>query len=151
MSRLPYHVEVRFPNLQPDNYAVISPPDMKYNCIAWAASVDDLRFWPGAVQGYRWPADIPQEETIEAFVRFYAINGYERCDGPGLEQGYEKIALFCDEDDVPQHAARQLASGQWTSKLGDLHDIVHDELCGVEGGYGYGRATVFMKRCRTSR
>lgn len=40
--------------------------------------------------------------------------------------------------------ARQLTTGQWTSKCGDLEDIRHT-LEGLEGEF-YGQASIFMNR-----
>jgi len=37
--------------------------------------------------------------------------------------------------------------GQWTSKLGDLQDILHDKP-NVVGGGAYGSVAVYMKRER---
>ena len=148
-SRLPIAIENRFPNLWDQNYRVTSDKDKRYNCIAWTVGVINLRFWP-SVQDYRWPTDISQQETAEAFVQFYARSGYQVCDSPDLEGGYEKIAIYCDDKGTPQHAARQLPSGQWTSKLGELHDIIHNDMRGVEIGFGYGRATIFMRRPRAT-
>ena len=45
-------------------------------------------------------------------------------DGP-LQDGYEKIAIYA-LDGEPTHAARQLDTGRWTSKLGKHEDIEHD-------------------------
>jgi hypothetical protein len=42
------------------------------------------------------------------------------------------------------HAARQLDSKMWTSKMGDDEDIMH-ELHGLTGG-DYGDVRQFMKR-----
>lgn len=47
---------------------------------------------------------------------------------------------------MPKHAARQLASGRWTSKLGKLEDIDH-ALHDLEGML-YGAVVLFMKRPR---
>jgi hypothetical protein len=46
--------------------------------------------------------------------------------------------------------ARQLNTGLWTSKCGDLEDIQHN-LEDLEGGdrYGYGKVSHFMKRRKT--
>jgi hypothetical protein len=63
-----------------------------------------------------------------------------------METGWEKVALFAHEDGTPTHAARQLASGRWTSKLGELEDIEH-ELEAVEGA-AYGSVVVYLKRLR---
>jgi hypothetical protein len=48
------------------------------------------------------------------------------CEGSGLEVGFEKIALYALPDGEPTHAARQLLSGKWTSKLGRWQDIEHE-------------------------
>ena len=62
-----------------------------------------------------------------------------------LEPGVEKIAIFSDTAGDPRHAARQLPSGAWTSKLGDHVDIEHTDVNAV-GGLLYGEATVYMRR-----
>jgi hypothetical protein len=56
----------------------------------------------------------------------------------------EKVALFADPAGIPTHAARQLASGQWTSKLGQAEDIEH-ELRALEGEI-YGVVALILKR-----
>jgi hypothetical protein len=45
---------------------------------------------------------------------------------------------------VPKHAARQLPSGRWTSKLGPMEDIEHalHDLTGM----AYGSVVLVMKR-----
>jgi len=40
-------------------------------------------------------------------------------------QGMKRLAVYADETDTPTHMARQLPSGHWTSKLGELEDIQH--------------------------
>ena len=84
------------------------------------------------------------EQTRDAFAAAFASLGYTVCQGEGLEAGYEKIALFADADGRPTHAARQLASGRWTSKLGKLEDVEHG-LRDLEGAI-YGEAVLIMKR-----
>ena len=82
-------------------------------------------------------------------MELFRTAGYESCDDGALEVGQEKVAIYA-RDDRPQHAARQLANGRWTSKLGDYEDIEHDtpeELEG-DGRYEYGRIVVFMRRTR---
>ena len=61
-----------------------------------------------------------------------------------MEPGFEKIALFATDQAVPLHAARQLASGRWTSKLGEREDIEH-ALRDLEGEI-YGTVVLIMKR-----
>ena len=56
----------------------------------------------------------------------------------------EKIAIYVTPDGRPQHVARQLPNGFWTSKLGRLEDIEH-ELEGLSGEL-YGTVKQFMER-----
>jgi hypothetical protein len=71
--------------------------------------------------------------TLETFQAAFATLGYAVCGSEDLAPGTEKIALFTDSAGVPTHAARQLANGRWTSKIGKLEDIEHD-LHDLEGG-----------------
>ena len=89
---------------------------------------------------------------MESFVQAYAAIGYEVC-GSGSrepEVGFQKIALYVDEDGVPTHAARQLPNGEWTSKLGRSEDISHRTLEALESGenkmLGYGSAALILKK-----
>jgi len=61
-----------------------------------------------------------------------------------LEAGFLKVALYGDGP-FYTHAARQLPTGQWTSKLGREVDIEHDSPEGIAGG-GYGEVLQVMKR-----
>jgi len=71
--------------------------------------------------------------------------GYQSCDEGELEEHYLKIALYVNTDSKPTHAARQLPSGKWTSKLGKGEDIEHANPAGVEGEI-YGTVVQYMKR-----
>jgi hypothetical protein len=71
--------------------------------------------------------------------RFYAVSS-----GDEIQPGLEKIALFADANGLPTHAARQLANGRWTSKLGKAEDIEH-ELRDLEGNF-YGSVVLVMAR-----
>ncbi len=135
-------LEQYFPNLRTSDYSVTSPQASEYNCIAWAASEDDRWWWPS--QDSYWPKNVPVQETLEAFIKAYETVGYETCDNPKLEMGVEKIAIYVNDNGKPSHASRQLQSGKWTSKLGNLEDIEHT-LAGLEGS-SYGTVTQFMKR-----
>ena len=62
------------------------------------------------------------------------------------EAGYVKVALYA-KDGKWTHAARQLESGRWTSKLGIYEDIEHaapQDLCGDL----YGQIHNVMRRQR---
>jgi hypothetical protein len=71
--------------------------------------------------------------------------GYVNCGlDAELQPGWEKVALYGNLY-MYTHAARQLVSGKWTSKLGALEDIEHDTLDDVAGG-DYGEVVEIMKR-----
>jgi hypothetical protein len=135
-----------FPDLSRSGYSFTSPPNRDYNCIAWAAG--DIKNWwwpvPPDVKEVFWPVGVTRAETLSAFQEAFASLGYIPCAAADLEQGFEKIALFANEQDVPLHAARQLNTGRWTSKVGELEDIEH-ALHDMEG-IVYGSVVVVMKR-----
>jgi hypothetical protein len=63
--------------------------------------------------------------------------GFEECETGALEDDYEKIAIYGDAvEDEWEHAARQLPSGEWTSKMGIIDDdIVHPRAESVAGDW----------------
>lgn len=142
------HFAKAFPRLQPGDYHITSAATPRYNCIAWAAGNDDNWWWPpGGFSGYHWPAGIPTASTLENFVKAFESLGYQVCDSAELEPEVEKIAVYVGSDGAPTHAARQLASGSWTSKLGKAEDIEHRTLACLEDGV-YGLVAQIMKRPR---
>jgi hypothetical protein len=116
----------------------------RYNCIAWAAGETNAYWWPNQF-GY-WPQRLTRRTTLEAFIELFRSLGYEECELGDLEDGTEKISIYAIGTEVT-HAARQLSNGQWTSKLGDLDDIMHRMVEAVEGAE-YGKCVQFMKRRR---
>lgn len=138
------HIKALFPRLRTAPFRVTSERDPVYNCIAWAAGVTNDWWWPLEDPGQSfWPKGIPRERTLEAFHAAFATLGYSVCSSEELEPGFEKIALFAAAE-LPHHAARQLPSGRWTSKLGKGEDIEHD-LHDLEGDF-YGTVVLVMKR-----
>jgi len=100
--------------------------------------------------GY-WPANVSREVSMEAFVNAYEAIGYKLCLNGSLQSGVEKIAVFGiknpDGSTTPTHAALQLESGGWTSKLGPFEDIIHPEVDAVNGPV-YGKVVLYMSRLR---
>lgn len=139
------HLERLFPGLIAAQYQVTSTPTPSYNCIAWAAHDTGAWWWPDPDGLYFWPADIPREESVDAFVRAYQTLGFSLCSDGAFEPAFEKVAIYVGAQGEPTHAARLLRDGWWTSKLGALEDIRHQTLAAVEGA-SYGNAGVFMKR-----
>ena len=138
-----------FPFLTPENHRETSPRTKVYNCIAWAA--EDVEHWwqPGVYwQLAGWDAD---DYGIAALERAFGALGYQDCGlDDTLEVGVLKVALYAESGSIWTHAARQLPSGKWTSKLGGGMDIEHDTPEVVAEGV-YGHVLQVMKRAVTSR
>jgi hypothetical protein len=139
------------PDLTDDHCVVTSPRSNGYNCIAWAAGDNTRWWWPTPLRGVNyWPRGIPREETLAAFISAFGTRGFAPCADGSLEDGIEKVALFAKRVGaslIPTHAALQLETGQWTSKMGTLEDITHFTLNAVDGPV-YGEAVQFMARPR---
>ena len=134
------------PNLKDGNWTCKSPYKRRYNCIAWAAG-DDQNWWCPLVY---WPDGVDRDDTIDAYLDAFRTVGYEECADASLEEGFEKVALFAVTAAgrlIPQHAARQLPDGRWTSKIGRAEDIEHDSLEAVTCD-DYGVPVRYMKRER---
>lgn len=140
-------LEAVFPGLGTSFYRVTSPISRIYNCIAWAAGDTGAWWWPDSDpdnDAAYWPPGIERVETLAAFVAGFATLGYLPCQNADLESGFEKVAFFARRDGLPTHAARQLADGRWSSKLGVREDIEHD-LQALEGVV-YGWVAQILKR-----
>ena len=137
-------LEILFPKLQHAHYRITSPPERRYNCIAWAAANPSDWWWPEPEGPAHWPPGVARALTLAAFHQAFATLGYEPCDNAELEPGFEKIAMYARADGIPTHAARQLQAGPWTSKLGRMEDIEHE--LGDLTGTLYGSIVLVLKR-----
>src|SRR5438270_371120 len=107
----------------------------------WTAETGYLSSYTDIVENQAFREIIgPGEALLAAFTTL----GYVVCSGEELEPGFQKIALFANDQGIPRHAARQLVSGRWTSKLGKMEDIDH-ALRDLEGTL-YGSVVLVMKR-----
>ncbi|MEL6879273.1 MAG: hypothetical protein AAFP09_02020, partial [Cyanobacteria bacterium J06607_10] len=102
---------------------ITSPDTIDYNCVAWAAETDEEWWWPDSMEQEYWPEGVLREETLSAFVAAFRTIGYEVCDDASVEAGFQKIAIYTDAQQTPRYVTRQLANGEWTSK------IYSTELC----------------------
>ncbi len=145
-----------FPKLQYDeHFEITSPEDCNYNCIAWAYQIKNRWMWPPAGNPlYKggldavtyWPNDEAQEPDVKEFIKAFEQKGYRVCDDSEFENGYRKIALYIIPGTTEcTHAARQLSSGYWTSKLGESYDIQHGTPYTLEGRI-YGSVYCIMKK-----
>ena len=142
---MPHNLTAHFVNLRHGQFLKTSEESLDYNCFAWAGN-DNSNWWSPVGRHY-WPVGVPREETVQAYIRAFATIRFEPCENGELELGVEKVALFVDANMIPTHMARQLASGRWTSKLGEWEDIEH-ALEGVAGTPGYGTVVQFLRRPR---
>jgi hypothetical protein len=154
-------IKQTFENLKDGEFKKTSSCDPRYNCIAHAAWDCRRKWWP-MPQEYvnndrHWPKEAPPEETEEAFIIAFGLDGYEPCDSAELEEGYEKVALYVSDKatltspkGTPTHMARQLPCGKWTTKAGDEWDFIHDTPEGVQGKT-YGVLKGIMRRQRLFR
>jgi hypothetical protein len=139
-------LECWFPNLENEIYCAESERDDDYNCIAWAADETDTPWWPtNDPRDAHWPITWRAVHK-DCFIQAFETLRYRVCPTDfSLEPGFEKVALYLDSNHEPQHMARQLSSGVWTSKLGKSWDILHQTASGVEGDR-YGTAVIVMRR-----
>ena len=95
--------------------------------------------------GYYWPPGADRGSSADALKIAFEAIGYQVCAGGDLEPGYEKVALYIDDDGFWQHAAKQESNGEWSSKLGNEEDIrhVHPHCFGDSL---YGHVVYFMRR-----
>lgn len=124
-----------------------------YNCIAYAAG-DENNWWQpprpypiGRV--VYWPPSFPPDMTWDTLKGIFSSLGYTECESGAYEPGFEKVALYGTADQV-KHAAKQLPTGKWSSKLGMGHDVTHQSSRCV-AGEGYGTIISYMKRSRSAK
>lgn len=138
------------PYLTADSCQITSNASRGYNCIAWAAKDEFHNWWPDPMGVGYWPAGVPRTVTVDAFMQAYMTLGYKLCFDGSLEAGLEKIAIFAtgpQGSEIPTHAALQLESGEWTSKLGPFEDVRHKTVDAVNGPV-YGKPICYMSRQR---
>jgi hypothetical protein len=140
------------PSLTAQTCAITSAKANRYNCIAWAAGDVLNNWWPSRLPVGYWPPGVPRVRSLAAFIQAFGTLGYELCDDGTLQLGLEKIAIYglenpADGTVIPTHAALQLESGEWTSKMGPLEDIKHNTVHDVNGPV-YGEPRQYMSKPR---
>ena len=101
-------------------------------------------WWPDPLELFYWPKNVPRECTLQAFALAFNAVGFVKAKNGDSSKRFEKIALYATMFGQPQHAARQLDTGKWSSKLGPDIDIEHT-LAGLEGPT-YGQVVGFFQR-----
>lgn len=145
-------LEYLFPRLKVGGYQITSPQADRPNCIGWALYSTNLYFDPlgagGQVGGYYWPDGVRADYSVEAWRDVFALHRYEVCEDAEIEPGMEKIVIYAGSDGEASHVARQLPSGEWTSKIGQLEDIRHATLDALMREPEYVVIAVIMRRPR---
>src|SRR6266700_4956547 len=155
---LPSHLERGFPKLRADGGKKTSEATNECNCVGWSASRTRSKwFEPQPTQPWEyWPKGIPEDYSLDSFIRVFEIRGYKRCStlDSSFEFLFKKVAIYAEFGIYGQpgweftHVADQLHSGAWTSKLGKDIDIQHNTPQSLEGNYGmeYGKIIQILKR-----
>ena len=121
-----------YPNLHAGNYRDTGPPSKEYNCIAWAAGIDND--WWEPTEGRTWPGNAPR--------------GLAGCKIASLVMVFESADfVLCADGPEWMHAARQLETGKWTSKMGEDELIEHDTPEDLVGPW-CGQIVKYMQRKR---
>ena len=104
-------IEQSFPGLRATSFRRTSPPDVAYNCVAWAVQDTD-RWWdPADEHGYYWPSAVRRELSLANLIAALSTVGFDECENAAPEAGFQKVAIYSDSHGWPTHVARQLASG----------------------------------------
>ena len=131
-----------FPRLSSEGFEIIDGPSDRYNCIAYAAG--DTGAWWDHIEEHYWPTSATRSNSIESLKEVFFGLGFEQCVDNTLEAGYEKVALY-EAQGVWMHAASQMPSGRWRSKMGQGPVIEHLSPESLSGGM-YGSPTIYMRR-----
>jgi hypothetical protein len=139
-------IELIFPLLVGTSYSEESAPTDVYNCIAFAFGDLNQWWWPRRMYGCYWPPGFALNDQTSTLVAIFQVHGYVECGGPELERGYEKVVIY-SRDNRFKHAARQVRSGRWASKLGEEQDIEHEKVEHIVNA-DYGVMEKYLRRKR---
>ncbi len=151
-ERLKLQIIAKFPGLASDaRFDITSPIDSRYNCISWAMRYIDRWTQPHTgnllIDGVTWwPPGAKDGWNISCLIDAFIQEGFEVCESDRFEDQYLKVALYYDPKNHNKwtHAARQLRSGVWASKLGQSFDIEHGSPYTIEGDV-YGKVYCIMR------
>ena len=98
-----------------------------------------------------WPEGLPHDREPGTLRELFRREGFVDCEDGSLDPVMVKIALYRVQDDVGgyiwTHAARQLKTGLWTSKLGSSYEVTHRSTGDLEGEL-YGAVYAYMAKPR---
>ncbi len=145
-----------FPDLRNDaNFEILSPQTPLYNCIAWAMQFEDRWVSIFDYPNYWWPNGVEKTMSPDALIEAFKAVGFTLCDNRDLEESFDKVVLYKNEDKNEwTHAARIISETTEHSKFGQSFDGTHSHevLCKTGIGYedsSYGIPYAFMKRSKS--
>lgn len=140
-------VEIWHPKLIGKDYKIIPIPKNTeiddFNCHAYV--VDIYNDWCGASEK-SWPyLKISRYPTLENYIKYFGMFGYNMCETDEYEENFNKIAIFINKKYVT-HSAKQFGN-KWRSKLGEYYIIEHELewLTGYDAK-NYGEIGAILKR-----
>jgi hypothetical protein len=134
--------ESTWPSLPNSKHSITSEKCTTYNCVAWAVGCNTYQVDLTKYNDNGIPIEVLD---MYAYIEHFEGFGFTATDNVFLEEGVEKIALYFDNDLWFTHVCRQLSTGEWASKLGDLEDIEHSHINALMGSY-YGNEIFYMSR-----
>ena len=129
------------------NFKIVEQDDINFNCIAHSLGIRNMSIWPAKLELWVWDKSLPYINTINNFVNLYRKFNYEICEDSSWEPDYDKIALYISIlscRNTVSHAAKQIDSYWWSSKMGGDELFEHD-LEAIENK-NVGTKYVFLKR-----
>ncbi|MCQ2219059.1 MAG: hypothetical protein MJZ33_11385 [Paludibacteraceae bacterium] len=137
-----------FPALGKDpHFQITSDCTPAYNCIGWALGMNDV--WVGLDHPINyawtwWPKEVPCDEKPGSLIALFEHFGFIECEDASIEEDYDKVALFADEEGWT-HAARVIGDNLMHSKIGTAWDIHHSGGNTLDDTM-YGTIFAYMKR-----
>ena len=135
-------VEQDFPLLIGKKYE-LSPESFNFNCLGYALG-DECHWWePPRCPGQYWPPGFPDDTTISTVESIIRLHGFTvEIAGVALPIT-DAIAIYGQGNDWTHFA--KFSGGNWTSKLGEGHDVTGVELGDLEGLL-YGNVVKILRR-----
>ena len=135
-------VEKDFPALKQRNYG-LSDKDFNYNCLAFAMG-DQHNWWePPKGGGRYWPDGFPEDVTVQTVESIIRTHGYTISTDATITPETDAVAIYAEGNEWTHFAI--FATGTWSSKLGDGHDVTHVQLQDLEGNL-YGKVVKILRR-----
>jgi hypothetical protein len=135
-------VEADFPSLKNKDYD-LSDEDFNFNCLAYALG-DHQQWWePPKGLGNYWPEGFPDDVTVRTVESIIRVHGFTvEIEVTSMPEA-SAIAIYAQGEEWTHFAI--FKNGNWSSKLGDGHDVMRVNLEDLEGSL-YGSVIKVLSR-----